>query len=186
MTNPGKIFENDYSQSVKDNPYLLNIRLHDEAASFNKTARFSHKNICDFILFDTRYQILCFLELKSTKSKSISFEDIFTNTPQTHRMIHKHQILGLSKVTRYNHIHAGFLCNFRDEHTREQVTYYIDINSFINMTQSINKRSFNIKDLLTHGAHKIEGYKKRTRYTWNIAKLLTELTEENNAPNTPT
>ena len=43
------------------------------------------------------------------------------------------------------------------------------------MMNSINKKSFNIKDLESIGATRVESTKKRTRYTYNIEKLVGEL-----------
>ena len=40
------------------------------------------------------------------------------------------------------------------------------------MMNDINKKSFNIKDLEHHGAIKIDSYKKRTRYTYDIETLI--------------
>lgn len=43
------------------------------------------------------------------------------------------------------------------------------------MIDNIKKKSFNAKDLESFGAIKIESTKKRTRYTYNIPKMIDEL-----------
>ncbi len=43
------------------------------------------------------------------------------------------------------------------------------------MINSIKKKSFNINDLENFGATKIESNKKRTRYTYDIQKMINEL-----------
>lgn len=171
MQNSGKIFENQFKKSVPD--YCLLQRLNDPPQSFNQSnlTRFSIKNPCDFFMFDTNLQILHCWELKTTKYKSISFEKIDVDETQN-KMIHKHQILSLIKFSDYKYVDAGFLFNFRDEKNNMERTYYQNINDFMIMYQKINKSSFNELDLLTNGAIKIEGTKKRKNYIWNIDTLL--------------
>jgi hypothetical protein len=40
------------------------------------------------------------------------------------------------------------------------------------MCESINKKSFNLMDLVLYGAKKINGCKKRTRWIWNLDELF--------------
>ena len=53
MKNVGKVFENDFKQSVPQE-YCLLHRLPDPPQSFkrSKDTKFSHKNPCDFHMFD--------------------------------------------------------------------------------------------------------------------------------------
>lgn len=67
---------------------------------------------------------------------------------------------------------SGFLINFRNE---KNDTYFISIDNFLDMIDKIEKKSFNMKDLENFGAVKIESTKKRTRYTYNIQKMINEL-----------
>lgn len=103
---------------------------------------------------------LFLIECKSTKSTSI---------PLT--MIRDNQIKGLKEASKHNLI-AGILVNFRNDNND---TFFITIDEFINMMQSINKKSFNIKDLESIGATRVESTKKRTRYTYNLQKMIKEL-----------
>lgn len=169
MKNVGKIFEESVKQSMPD--YVLLIRLNDSPQAFkqSKLTRFTPKNPFDYICFDTQSKTLFCLELKSTSNKYMGFEDINSNEEQN-SMVHKHQILGLLKCSAYPNVISGFLLNFRL--TDNELTYFIEINQFQKMCESINKKSFNIMDLVLHGAIKISGYKKRTRWYWDIDTFL--------------
>ena len=85
-------------------------------------------------------------------------------------MIHAHQTKGLLKCSDYSNVVSGFLFNFRLP--ENELTYFIEVNKFQKMCESINKKSFNIMDLVLNGAIKIDGFKKRTRWYWNIDKFF--------------
>ena len=85
-------------------------------------------------------------------------------------MIRQNQIDGLLEANKHNLV-AGLIINFRNENND---TFFITIDEFIDMTSSLNKKSFNIKDLESIGAIRIESTKKRTRYTYNIENLVKE------------
>jgi recombination protein U len=167
--NVGKIFEDSIKQSIPDNMFL--VRLNDSPQAFKKSnlTRFTPKNPFDYICFNTESRTLFCLELKSTSNKYMSFEDIDSNEEQN-KMIHKHQILGLLNASCYKNVVAGFLFNFRLED--EELTYFMEINQFQKMCKSINKKSFNIMDAVLHGAQKINGFKKRTRWCWNLDEFF--------------
>ena len=103
---------------------------------------------------------LYLIECKSTKGTSVPLS-----------MIRNNQIEGLQEASKHNLV-AGILVNFRNENND---TFFILIDEFIDMMNSINKKSFNIKDLESIGAIHIESTKKRTRYTYNIEKLIKEI-----------
>lgn len=169
MKNAGKIFEDDFQKSVPDFCFLY--RLKDQAQSFNRTAmRFSLKNPFDYFLFDTDKRILYGLELKSTCGKSMSFESI-DNDGKQNGMIHKHQIIGLAQINEYKNIIGAFILNFRNN-DGSQKSYYIAINRFLDLYNQTQKKSLNENDLMEYGAIEIAGNKKRTRYFWDIEKLL--------------
>ena len=137
-------------------------RLRDNASSFSggNNTRFASSNICDYILFDDMTRTLYLIECKSTKGTSVPLS-----------MIRNNQIEGLQEASKHNLV-AGILVNFRNENND---TFFILIDEFIDMMNSINKKSFNIKDLESIGATRVESTKKRTRYTYNIEKLVGEL-----------
>lgn len=86
-------------------------------------------------------------------------------------MVRDGQIKGLKEASQHDLV-AGFLINFRNKNND---TYFLLIDEFLDMINSINKKSFNIKDLEDIGALKIESNKKRTRYAYNIKKMINEL-----------
>lgn len=103
---------------------------------------------------------LYLIECKSTKGTSVPLS-----------MIRSNQIKGLQEASKHNLV-AGILVNFRNENND---TFFILIDEFVDMMNSINKKSFNIKDLESIGATRVESTKKRTRYIYNIKKLVGEL-----------
>lgn len=111
-------------------------------------------------MFDDKTRTLFLIECKSTQGTSI---------PLT--MVRDNQIKGLKEASEHDLV-AGFLINFRN---KENDTFFVLINEFLDMIDSLNKKSFNIKDLKNIGALKIESNKKRTRYTYNIQKMINEL-----------
>ena len=172
--NVGKRFEKNFKDSSPD--FCLIYRLKDppQAQNHTDTSIFSWNNPCDFFMFDTYNRYLWCLELKSTKQKYITFEDITVNKPSS-KMIKKHQILGLKEFGRHINVNAGFLINFRDEENNEERTYYQSIYDFLNMYNKISKSSFNEIDLILNNAIKVNGEKLRVNYRWNINKLIVDV-----------
>lgn len=158
--NEGKKFELDLKSSIPDTCWLY--RLRDNASSFanGTNTRFTSSNICDYIMFDDITKTLFLIECKSTKGTSIPLS-----------MIRDNQIKGLKEAGNHMLV-SGFLINFRNE---KNDTYFISISNFSDMINSVKKKSFNMKDLENFGAIKIESAKKRTRYTYNIQKMIEEL-----------
>ncbi len=170
--NSGKKFEKQFKASIPS--YCLVYRLKDTAQAYNnsKGTKFTWNNPCDFFIFDSISHILYCLELKTTKYKSISFEDVKLNEKQN-KMIHKHQILSLLGFSKFENVTAGFILNFRDEKSGVERTYFQNITDFSSMCQKINKVSFNEIDLIMNGnAIKISGIKKRVNYQWNLDEFL--------------
>jgi hypothetical protein len=165
--NVGKRFEEDFSHSIKSDWFCH--RLKDTAQSYNnsKDTKFSWDNPFDYMLFngDTLY---C-LELKSTCKKYMGFQT--NKDDESSKIIKWHQIESLTKASEYKNIVAGFLLNFRLDNN-EQITYFFNIKDFNKMIKNINKKSFNIVDAVLNGAVKVNGVKKRVRYTWEICSLL--------------
>ena len=167
--NVGKMFEDSIKKSVPSHIFL--IRLNDSPQAFKKSklTRFTPKNPFDYICFDTISRTLFCLELKTTSNKYMSFEDVNSDEEQN-KMIHKHQIKGLLRASEYNNVVAGFLFNFRLEDN--ELTYFMEINDFHKMCNSINKKSFNIMDAVLYGAKRIDGFKKVTRWYWNLEEFF--------------
>ena len=174
--NVGKVFEEDFKDSVPENCYLK--RLNDPPHSFTQRedTKYSKKNPYDFLMFCGDFGMLFCLELKTTSGKSISYDDIKSDENKN-RMIKKHQILGLTNVSKYKNVIAGFLLNFRDEKNDTERLYFIDINDFNAMVRKLDKHSCSEVDLILNHAKKVSGVKKRIHFSWDIDSLIKELCE---------
>lgn len=172
--NKGKVFEDAFKSSLP--AHCLLIRIPDPPHSWDhgNATRFAVKNPCDFIMFDSHARVQYCLELKTTKSKSMSYDDV--SLPKSEgKMVKKHQIEALTDFGMFDYVRAGFLFNFRDETSCVETTYFQDIRSFNEMRGKICKKSFNEKDLMEYNAVVVNGKKKRTLYSWDIDGLLSEL-----------
>lgn len=170
--NSGKKFENAIKSAVPD--YVLYHRLNDSTGTFSggNNLRFSVKQPCDAFLFDGRRKVLYCLELKTSKSGSFTYESIECNEKQPSKMIHKHQILSLKELGKYENVISGFVFNFRLENETIEHTYFQNINDFMRMYNALNKKSFNENDLMKYNPIKIEGKKKIKNWSWDIEKFL--------------
>ena len=170
--NIGKNFEKSFQDSSPQ--YFLTIRFPDQAQSFSpgEKTRFSRKNPCDFFAFDTAGRIFYALELKTKAGKSISFE----RTKEDKGDIHYHQIMGLKKFAEYNWTCAGFVIWFR----AEDKTIFLSIGEFLRLIEMIDKKSFNLTDLVNNNISfvTIEQKKLIKNYRWNIDKFLEDIRNE--------
>lgn len=161
--NIGKIFEQNWKNSIPDN--IFYYRIPDSAQSFgtNQNLRFSAKSPCDCFIYNG--QKLYTLELKSVGTKSISFERQRTDKG----VIHKHQIDSLLKFSKYENIISGFILDFR----LSDKTYFLEINDFIKLINSIEKKSFNENDLIQY-CQPIEIKKKKLKvnYRYDVINFL--------------
>lgn len=176
MKNTGKRFEADIKSSIPEN--VLLIRLPDPPQAFERNAntRFSHKNPCDYICYDSNTGKLWCLELKTTSAKSMGFEDIYTDKQES-KMIHRHQTKSLLKFSAFNGVVSGFLFNFRHNQESDdynEMTYFMEAPLFQKMCDNLGKKSFNEIDIILNGAIKVLGQKKRTRYSWDMASLFSK------------
>lgn len=167
----GKAFEENWKKSVPKD--VMYFRLKDSAQAFggSNNLRFSIKNPCDCFLYTMPYMFA--LELKSVGTSSISFEK---TKGEPKKVIHYHQIEGLKDFAKYNII-SGFVLNFRKKDGTE-ICYYQHIDDFVTMIDSIDKKSFNEKDLMDNNAMIIESKKKKVNYSYNIEKFIKDTTEE--------
>ena len=161
--NAGKLFEADIKASIPAHCWYY--RLRDNASSFagGKNTRFASSNICDCLIFDDNSMTLFLIECKSTKGTSVPLS-----------MIRENQIRGLLDASQHRLV-AGLLVNYRNENND---TFFIKIKDFVYMVDGLNKKSFNSKDLIENGGFKVENNKKRTRYTYNLEKLIKEIIDE--------
>lgn len=156
--NPGKQFEENFKKSIPEDVYYQ--RLHDSSIGFdieNSTQRFALKSPYDCILYHNPY-LYC-LELKSTKSKAISYAG-------SNPMVKEHQIKELIKASGYG-CRAGFILNFRDTGN----TYYLPIAQFACIQKTNNKKSMNESDIIMYGIC-IPCKKLKVNYRYDLSEML--------------
>lgn len=136
------------------------FRIKDHAQGFgpSKTTRFTPHNECDAFIY--KYPNLIALELKSTKSPSLSF-----SLKRNDKQIKACQIIGLKTLSGYYGIKCGFLFNFRTIET----TYYVPIDSFMAFCENTTKLSINYHDVKERGGIVIPQFKKRVHYTYDLS-----------------
>lgn len=163
--NPGKKFEQNFSKSIPDYVYFLRIK--DSASSFspNSKSRFTSNNPFDFLIF---YDGILFpLELKSTKSKSLSIQ---ISEDDKGKEIKYHQIKSLEEVNKYKKIISGFIFDFRGNKT-----YWMYIEDFLTFLKENNKKSINIDDVEKYNGIEISKKKLRVNYRYDISKLIKDI-----------
>jgi recombination protein U len=131
--NHGKIFENDFIKSFKDETFTY--RFKDSASSWQggEQSRFTPTNICDFMVYTKG--LLWLLELKSHMGKSL---------PLT--CIREKQIAGLLNAFEKG-VRAGLIINFREVNR----TYYLPIYSVMQFLQEQDRKSIPIDWIESHG-----------------------------------
>lgn len=87
-------------------------------------------------------------------------------------MIKYHQIQALHRVSKFEGIKAGFILSFYLESKDKDITFFIDIKSFLQFLKEENKKSINLKDILKYNGKLIKQEKKRTHYKYEIAEFL--------------
>lgn len=160
--NIGKIFEENFKKSIPFNVWTY--RPPDAAQSFDMSSklRFSSHSPCDYMIFNGT--TLFFLELKTFEG-SCSFE----RTKNDKGIIHYYQVDTLKKYSKYHNTISGFVLDFR----KTDNTYFLNINDWDNLINSITKKSFNEKDLLDY-AHPIliNKTKLKVNYRYDIENML--------------
>ena len=162
--NIGKVFEQNFKNSIPND--VLVYRPPDAAQSFDMSSklRFSKHSPCDFILFSGRRNTFWALELK-TFGGSCSFE----RTKEDKGIIHYYQVESLRKFSTYENVCSGFILDFR----KSENTYFLKIDEWDNLINSITKKSFNEDDLLKYANPVlIEKKKLKVNYRYDIDKFL--------------
>lgn len=154
----GKRFENNFKESISEN--ILVHRPPDQAQAFNMNSnlRFSRKSPCDFMIFNG-YKLWT-LELKTVASTSISFE----RNKDDKGDIHCYQIENLKNFAKYKNVISGLVIDFRGSDR----TYFLNINEWDHLVNSINKKSFSENNLLEL-THPILINKKKLKINYRYA-----------------
>lgn len=161
--NPGKKFEEDFETSVLDEYVYLRLKDAGGWGESNNT-RFTIKNKCDNTIFTGDYYFM--IELKSHLGKSIP-KTVFRKDSEGRC----YQIDQLYKERDKRNTFAGAVFNFRDV----EETYLVHINNVYDYYYySENRASFPLSWCKENGI-KIEQIKKRTRYRYNIEKMVEDV-----------
>lgn len=178
MKNAGKKFEQLWKQSAEKQDLFI-LRLNDSDMSFNPNkelrSRFTLKSPCDFIMFYGGH--LFMLEMKSTHSKSISFQ----REPDDGGMIKLHQISSLSNAGLHKDVESRFVINFRHEEYGEpysEDTYFWPIEAFNDYFVSNDRKSAKPIDIVQHGGIIVKQEQRRKLYDYDVKKMLEDIIKE--------
>lgn len=150
VKNVGKVFEEDFINSVPDN--IFHFRFRDIPYFLTKTVGYSvNNNPCDFLIF---HEYLYVLELKSCAGTSYPVSNTRDN-----------QVIGLDKYSKMVGVVSGFIINMR----KYDETYFLRIQDYKLIT--LSKKSVGIKDLRVYGV-RINQILKRTRFRYNLEDLF--------------
>jgi penicillin-binding protein-related factor A (putative recombinase) len=117
LSKEGKEFEKDIETSAAEQS-IFYFRVRDVNLPPDVRMRVKlPQNKYDSLLFYKDH--LFTIEMKSTKSKSVSFSE---------SIIKQHQIDNLLEATKYDGVISGFLFNFREPDNK---SYFVDIERFI-------------------------------------------------------
>lgn len=164
--NFGKIFEQNFKASCPED--ALVYRPPDAAQSFDMSTklRFSQHSPCDFIIYSGALNTLWALELKSFEG-SCSFERVKSDNG----IIHYYQVESLKRFSSFYGVCSGFILDFR----KSDKTYFLNINQWDKLVDSIQKKSFNESDLLCYSNPLlIEKKKLKVNYRYDVDKFLHE------------
>ncbi|QVN25739.1 hypothetical protein [Bacillus halotolerans] len=169
--NQGKVFEANIEKSAADQK-LFFYRIKDVNPMFLKRGASVSKNKYDCFLFFKGY--LFPFELKSTKSKSISFSE---------KIIKLQQIKYLKEATQYPNIIPGFLFQFREPVNKVYFVHIDDFLTYKNIAEKqlehtyknkVNKSSIPIAICEEIGTE-VRWMKKKVNYIYYLNKLCGEL-----------
>ena len=120
------------------------------------------------MMFDGHH-LFC-LELKTVAGKSLSFE----RTKKDKGEIHLHQIEYLKSCLNYKNIIPGLIIDFRGTDN----TWFLHINQWDALINSITKKSFNESDLLSYSHPLLISKKKmKVNYRYDVKKFIVDATE---------
>ena len=168
--NSGKIFENNFKSSIDKNEIYYQ-RIKDNPSSFggdSSFVRFTLNNPYDGFCF---YKGCLFpIELKTTKNNTVSIQ---REKSEKGKMIKKHQIEGLTEADNFENIYAGFLFHFSDiENKENDKTYWLSIVDFNAFLSNSDKKSINIKDIVTHNGLEVNKRLKKVHYKYEVKEML--------------
>lgn len=140
----------------------------DAAQSFDMSSklRFSQHSPCDFMIFSGERNTFWTLELK-TFGGSCSFE----RNKEDKGIIHYYQVESLKKFSIYKNVCSGFILDFR----KTGNTYFLMIDEWDGLINSLSKKSFNENDLLKYCNPILINKKKlKVNYRYDINSFLND------------
>jgi len=162
----GKKFEEDIKSSFEKENIIL-IRLKDSPSSFahGRKTRFTNNNPCDFITYNSNNNHMILLELKSTNAVSLPFINLKES-----------QLKQMKQLSKQEGIDAYLLINFR----KSERTYIINNDYIYDFYYGLNKKNKERRksipeDFIKEFGIKVEGFKKITRFKYNIGKMMKEI-----------
>lgn len=158
--NSGKRFENNFKNSVPKDIFYYRFRDGSSSWGGNEKVRFQQTNICDCMLFDGK--VLYLLELKSTKQKSLPFNNI-----------KKHQIEDLLKAKKYSQIICGLIIEFSGLNE----CYFVEIEQFKGFYDNADRKSLPI-DYCRKNGIKIDLEMKKINKKLDIKSMIEKIEKE--------
>lgn len=143
----GKIFEAEIKGSFPEDYFVE--RYKDDTAGFRGVS-----NPADFRLY--RYPYTFLFELKTHKGKSLPLDKI-----------RKSQLEQLEKAVEHMGVYGGYIINFRDL----EETYFVSVGAVRGFINAGLRKSIPVEYCRETGIL-IAQWKKRTRYGYNLDKLL--------------
>jgi penicillin-binding protein-related factor A (putative recombinase) len=174
LAGEGKQLEKDIEQSAKDQGVFY-FRVRDVNPQALKPRYSVPQNKYDCLMFYSGY--LFPVEMKSTKSKSISFRE---------EIIKAHQIKSLTEAAKYEKVIPGFIMTFREPENRSFYIHISDFNKYKHIAENklehtykgkLNEKSISISICEEIGTE-IVSVKKKVNYRYYINKLCNELIEK--------
>ena len=131
---------------------------------------------CDFLMFDGYY--LFYLELKSSLTGSISFNNPPDAKTEKTVSIKPHQIKALTERNKYGNVVCGLVLDFADRKLKHGIVeggcYFIDIGTFYDWAVLCEKNSINKEDAERIGIE-VPREKKRTNYSYDIDTMVDKI-----------
>ena len=156
MKSTGKRFEENWKKSIPEDIFYYRLRDNNSTwANGNKT-RFATSNICDCLIFDG--EMLFTLELKSTKGKSLPYNNI-----------KEHQIKDLLWCSEFANVMSGFVIEFDSVNE----CYFVEINDFVTYKNNSDRKSLAI-DFCRQKGLKIDIINLKINRRFDIEKFLNE------------
>lgn len=163
MANPGKLFEQDFQNSVPDDAYIYRLKdcpgwVSACTCPSGASPRFVPSNDYDYALFWDGH--LWALELKSTQGVSIRHDALRSN-----------QVSGLTRADQYEGVLAGVLVEFR----KYEEAWFVPIMSWLQHAGTNEKKSINIKEIREDLGYQLHGAKKVSRMRWDVRTWMMDM-----------